>query len=90
MNVPVASGTNAFGMSLGGALNNTTQNQFGGAIGTPSGNQFGGAAQAFGGNSLGANLGMSQANQMNMNQMLQNSGASIGSAPTGGVAQFQK
>lgn len=92
MNSSVASGTNAFGMSLGGALSNTAQNQFGGAIGTPSSNQFAGPSQAFGTNSLTGNLGMSQPNQLSMSQMLQNSGASIGSSTgaAGGAAQFQK
>jgi len=95
MNLAGTAGSNAFGMSLGGALNNAgaNVNQFGGAIGTPSGNQYGGQAQSFGANALGGNLNMSQAqaNQLNMNQMLQNSAVSIGSAAAGGgAAQFQK
>jgi len=67
---------NAFGMSLGGLANAGV-------------NQFNVAASGLGINPMG---GISQGNQMNMNQMLQNSNMSIGSNATANgnsVAQFQ-
>ena len=58
-------------------------------MGNAAVNQFGVA-----GNGLGINpmAGLAQGNTMNMNQMLQNSGMSLGSGATGngtGVGQFQ-